>query len=170
MRRADARDAAELAQCAARLFEQTYAAELDAGDIEAHISASFSVERQRAELCDPSVVTTIVRSHDEFIAYAQVRRRAPPRCVDLAETVELHRFYLDRIAHGSGLAAALMQEARKAAQELGGRHLWLGVWERNARAIAFYGKAGFVDVGSTFYWVGPDKQVDRVLVAPVHVP
>jgi ribosomal protein S18 acetylase RimI-like enzyme len=44
-------------------------------------------------------------------------------------------------------------------------HIWLGVWEDNPRGIAFYKKKMFVDVGSTFYMVGPDKQIDRVMVS-----
>jgi GNAT superfamily N-acetyltransferase len=81
--------------------------------------------------------------------------------------IELHRFYLDKRTHGSGLATRLMQASREAALELGGRHLWLGVWERNPRALAFYRKAGFSDVGNTIYRVGPDPQTDRVLLAQV---
>ena len=60
-----------------------------------------------------------------------------------------------------------MQAVHEAARDVGGRHLWLGVWERNPRAIAFYKKANYVDVGSTFYMLGPDKQNDRVMVAEV---
>ena len=162
-------DAAELATFAARLFEQTYSAELSGDDIEAHVNDSFGIDQQHSELSDPSVVTILARSGDDLIAYAQVRRRAPPPCVEHAEPVELQRFYVDRVAHGTGLATMLMNKVRKAAGRLGGHNLWLGVWERNARAIAFYRKAGFIDVGSTFYMVGPDKQVDRVLVAPVRM-
>jgi diamine N-acetyltransferase len=45
--------------------------------------------------------------------------------------------------------------------------LWLGVWERNPRAIAFYAKSGFSEVGIHDFLVGTDRQTDRVLVAPV---
>ena len=86
-----------------------------------------------------------------------------------ARPIELQRFYVDRPAHGTGVAQALMGAARQAAREFGGEHLWLGVWERNPRAIAFYTKAGFRDVGSTVFQVGPDRQTDRVLVAPLTV-
>ena len=61
----------------------------------------------------------------------------------------------------------LMQAVRDAAREFEGRHLWLGVWEHNPRAQAFYRKQGFVDVGSTTFHVGTDRQTDRVLVAPI---
>jgi ribosomal protein S18 acetylase RimI-like enzyme len=60
-----------------------------------------------------------------------------------------------------------MSAVHEAAREFGGRHIWLSVWERNPRAIAFYTKVGFVDVGSTDFYVGPDRQTDRVLVAAV---
>ena len=63
-----------------------------------------------------------------------------------------------------------MRAVHKAARDFEGRHIWLGVWERNLRAIGFYEKAGFVDVGSTVYMVGPDRQVDRVLVTGVSPP
>jgi ribosomal protein S18 acetylase RimI-like enzyme len=60
-----------------------------------------------------------------------------------------------------------MSAVHKAAGELHGRHLWLSTWEQNPRAIAFYTKAGFTDAGSADFFVGSDRQRDRVLVAKV---
>jgi ribosomal protein S18 acetylase RimI-like enzyme len=60
-----------------------------------------------------------------------------------------------------------MIKACEAALELGGQHLWLGVWERNPRAIAFYLKSGFEKVGSHDFVVGGDTQTDWVFVAPL---
>jgi ribosomal protein S18 acetylase RimI-like enzyme len=57
-----------------------------------------------------------------------------------------------------------MAAVLRAAVELGGVTLWLGVWERNPRAIAFYQKCGFRDVGSHDFWFGNDRQTDRVMV------
>lgn len=164
MRRGVPADAAELAAFAARTFEATFAADNRPEDMQAHLTATYGIAQQRAELTDPSVATILAVYGTELLAYAQVRQKPPPACVTHDAPVELHRFYLDRNAQGSGLATRLMQAARLAALEFGGRHLWLGVWERNPRAIAFYKKCAFVDVGSTFYMVGPDKQTDRVLV------
>ncbi len=165
--RASIGDAAELARFAARTFEDTYSKDTRHEDVRAHIDAAFGVEQQTAELADPDVITILVRSDLALVAYAQVRRKESPACVSQPDPVELHRFYLDRGAHGTGLAAVLMHEVNRASLELGGRHLWLGVWERNPRAIAFYEKCGFRDVGSQTYMVGPDKQNDRVLVVEV---
>jgi ribosomal protein S18 acetylase RimI-like enzyme len=160
-------DAAALAEFAARTFEETYSADNSAEDTRAHLSATYGLKQQTAELVDPSVSTILARSNTELIAYAQIRRNAPPPCVTHPAPIQLHRFYVDRRAHGSGLASELMQAVHQAAHDFDGGHIWLSVWERNPRAIAFYEKARFVDVGSTIYMVGPDSQVDRVLVASV---
>jgi ribosomal protein S18 acetylase RimI-like enzyme len=58
-----------------------------------------------------------------------------------------------------------MAAAQEAGRELGGRTLWLAVWERNPRAIAFYEKFGFRDVGRQDFRLGSDLQTDRVMVA-----
>ena len=160
-------DAAELATFAAQTFEETYSADNSPDDLRTHLATSYGLAQQTAELADPLVLTILARLDGELVAYAQVRRNTPPVCVTHAAPVELHRFYVDHPAHGSGLASGLMEAVHQAARELQGRHIWLGVWERNPRAIAFYKKEKFVDVGSTFCMVGPDKQSDRVLVAEI---
>ncbi len=134
----------------------------------AHLAGSYRPELQAAELVDPDVVTLVATQQDTLVAYAQVRRNAtPPACVTACDPVELQRFYADRSVRGTGLAAQLMRRALQAAIELGGRHAWLGVWENNARAIAFYRKAGFEEIGRTVYVVGSDAQTDRVLLTPL---
>jgi len=160
-------DAAELAVFAARTFKETYSTKNRRDDMQAHLAATFGPAQQGAELADPLVATILARSGGELVAYAQLRKNPPPLCVTHAAPIELHRFYVDRRAHGTGVASRLMHEVHRAAREFQGRHIWLGVWEQNPRAIAFYKKAMFVDVGSTFYMVGPDKQIDRVLVSVV---
>ena len=60
--------------------------------------------------------------------------------------------------------STIMDAARRAGLELGGRVMWLSVWEQNPRAIAFYAKVGFRDVGSADFHVGSDRQTDRILV------
>jgi ribosomal protein S18 acetylase RimI-like enzyme len=163
--RGDVSDASELATFAARMFKEAYSADNKPDDLQAHLATAYGPAQQAAELADPLVIMILARLNRELVAYAQVRQSTPPPCVTHTAPIELHRFYVDQRAHGSGLASRLLQMVRQAARELEGRHIWLSVWERNPRAIAFYKKEKFVDVGSTFFMVGPDKQIDRVLVA-----
>lgn len=68
-----------------------------------------------------------------------------------------------------GVAQNLLPAALSAALELGGRSIWLSVWERNSLALAFYTKSGFEDVGMTDFWMGSARQLDRVLVQDLNL-
>ncbi|HEX5715660.1 MAG TPA: GNAT family N-acetyltransferase [Thermoanaerobaculia bacterium] len=170
IRRGVVSDAPALSAFAARTFAETFGAENRPEDMQVHLASSYGVPQQTRELANPDVVTLLAHQGETLIAYAQVRRQVPPPCVTQERPIELHRFYVDRPAHGSGIARVLMSAVHQAASELGGQHLWLGVWEHNPRAIAFYTKVGFVDVGSKDFYVGSDRQTDRVLVAVVGEP
>jgi ribosomal protein S18 acetylase RimI-like enzyme len=54
---------------------------------------------------------------------------------------------------------ACLDEAERAGCDL----VWLGVWERNPRAIAFYHKWGFEQVGTQTFQLGDDMQSDWIM-------
>jgi diamine N-acetyltransferase len=164
IRRASVSDAAALAELAARTFAETFAAENSPEDIESHLRQAYGVAQQTAELEDGDVTTLLAFQGAELVGFAQVQRKAAPSCVTGERPVELHRFYFLKSAQGQGLAAPLMHSVLEAARELGGLCIWLGVWERNPRAIAFYLKSGFVKAGSHVFVVGRDRQTDFVFV------
>jgi ribosomal protein S18 acetylase RimI-like enzyme len=109
------------------------------------------------------MITVLAERGDDIVGYALLRRGVSPPDIPLDGPVEIYRFYVDAPAHGTGVAQRLMAESLDAAQDLGGRRVWLGVWERNARAIAFYMKCGFRDIGTQYFQLGGDRQTDRVL-------
>jgi len=163
IRRAAAADAAGLASFAARTFAETFARDNTPEDMAAFLARSYGEAQQGAELADPSIVTLVAERGGSTVAFAQLRKGTTPACVTGAPAIELWRFYVDRPWHGRGVARTLMDAVANAAQQLGARTLWLGVWERNPRALAFYRKSGFQDVGTQSFMVGEDRQTDRVM-------
>ena len=157
-------DAAVVADLARRTFFDTFASTNDPNDMALHLAAAYGVEQQTRELQDPGVTTLLVEDDGRAIAYAQLRNDHVPDCVTDVGAIELWRFYVDRDWHGRGVAAALMERARAAARERGAKTLWLGVWERNDRARAFYAKCGFTDAGQHIFLFGTDPQTDLVMV------
>ena len=170
LRRGQSTDAEQLAAFAARTFTDTFAAANRPEDIAAYVPSAYGISQQASELADPEIITLILEHGAAIAAYAQVRLSAAPECVVSAAPVELWRFYVDQPWHGRGLASRLMAAVHDAAAELGGRTLWLGVWEKNQRAIAFYKKCGFSDVGQHDFYVGADRQTDRVMLTAVQQP
>lgn len=166
IRRATPRDAAPLARVAEKIFRDTFGPDNRAEDIEAYVARAYGEEPQRRELEDPNSTALLVEDRGALIAFAQLRLTpGSPH-----GQVEIARFYVDHSQHGRGVAQALMGVVTETAHALGAAKLWLGVWERNARAIAFYVKCGFVDAGSQPFLLGSDLQTDRVMVRTLITP
>ena len=169
IRTATIADAAVVSDLARRTFYDTFAASNDPADMALYLAGAYSIDMQTSELNDRDITTLLVEEAGAAIAYAMLRTDHVPECVIGPEPIELWRFYVDRAWHGRGVAATLMERVRTAARERGAKTLWLGVWERNDRARAFYAKCGFTDAGEHIFLFGTDPQTDRVMVTALNV-
>jgi ribosomal protein S18 acetylase RimI-like enzyme len=167
IRRGTAADAPKLAALARDTFFDTFASTNDPADMALHLQRAYGVDQQTAELTDPSVITLLVEEGEQLIAYAQLRTGDEPVCNTGPQPMELWRIYVHRDWHGKGVAQALMDRVLTEARQAGAQTLWLGVWERNPRALAFYAKCGFTDVGEHVFLFGTDPQTDRVMTRPL---
>ena len=76
--------------------------------------------------------------------------------------IELERIYAQKQLIGKGVGSALMNACLDHAARHSFESVWLGVWERNERAISFYERFGFKAVGETTFLIGTDLQRDVV--------
>jgi ribosomal protein S18 acetylase RimI-like enzyme len=77
--------------------------------------------------------------------------------------MELERIYSVKEQIGKGVGAELIKASIKEARDKGFDCLWLGVWDKNERAIKFYEKWGFKKVGSHVFMLGKDVQNDLIM-------
>jgi GNAT superfamily N-acetyltransferase len=148
-RSANTHDLAALAALARRSFFDAYCETDDHAVIEEYCARNFTQERFASILADPRARLVVATDGGGgLVGYAHVADSPPPPCVRGAVPVELVRLYLAREWIGRGVGAALMLAAIDEARSLGGQTLWLGVYERNPRAIAFYRRFGMQVVGT----------------------
>ncbi len=165
IRRATVADAEALTEIGARTFSETFAADNTPEDMRMFLEATWQPELQRAEILDEGMDTLLACDATGALAgFAQVRVARPPAGIEVRAPVELKRFYVDKPWHGQGLARTLMASAEQAARARGGREFWLGVFQNNERALAFYRKCGFRIVGTQVFVVGTDPQKDYVML------
>ncbi|KAI8817455.1 prolyl aminopeptidase [Fimicolochytrium jonesii] len=79
------------------------------------------------------------------------------------DTAEVERLYVDKMFLGKRLGKRLMDTIVEHVKAQGRTKLWLGVWEKNERALAFYEKAGFERIGEHVFLFGEDPQTDFIL-------
>lgn len=164
VRRATPADASLLAQMAEETFRAAFGALNSVEDMDLHCQSSYREDIQAAEISDPDMLTLLCAEGSSLAGFVQLKWGKQPACVATAAPGEIHRFYVRAHWHGRGVAQELMQSGIEALARRGSDAGWLGVWERNPRAIAFYRKCGFVEVGHQVFTVGRDPQRDVVMM------
>ena len=163
IRHAGREDAGLLAEFGARTFAETFAADNTQEDMTAYIDASFNLAQQTAELAHPASTFLIAEVGGVAAGYAQLQSGPPAEGVRGAQPIELVRLYVSREWLGRGVGEALMRRCVDEARQTGHGTIWLGVWERNGRAQAFYRKWNFRAVGEDVFQLGSDPQRDILM-------
>lgn len=165
VRRADLGDAEMLALAGAATFLDAFAGLIAAADIARHCAREHSPARYRGWLEDgvSSLWLTEAGPGDAPIGYAVLTTPDLP-LPNLDRDIELKRIYLLSRFQGSGAATAMMDAAIASAVATGKRRLLLGTYRENARAIAFYERSGFVEIGRRQFRVG-DTSYDDIVMA-----
>jgi diamine N-acetyltransferase len=167
IRKAQRHDAAQLAALAEATFRESFAEANTVEDMSLHCRSRYSEALQAAEIADPNMLTLLCEHGARPVGFAQLRWGQAPGCIVAEAPGEIQRLYVVGDFHGKGVAQDLMRACR---DELALRRsdvVWLGVWERNSRAIAFYKKLGFAQVGAHIFTVGRDPQRDLLMARPV---
>ncbi|KAI8916719.1 acyl-CoA N-acyltransferase [Powellomyces hirtus] len=163
IREATAADAASLATLARTTFDQTFRGVRDNkdSDIDACIAESFS----------PAIQLQEIQAHTFFIAcrdgkdigYIMLKLGTSEPCLQGPEPrAELARLYVLAEYKGQGVGKDLYAACLARAQEKGCKSIWLGVWEYNDAAKAFYTGRGFRKRGEHVFQFGEDPQIDEV--------
>ena len=163
LRYATAIDNVLLAEMGARTFYDTFAADNTPENMAAYLAASFSPEKQAAELADPSSVFLIAEVEGAAVGYARLKEGRPPTGITGIRPIEIVRIYARKGWIGRGVGVTLMKACLAEAEKRGCDTLWLDVWERNPRAIAIYRNWGFIEVGTQTFQLGNDLQRDLLM-------
>ena len=159
-------DLANLRKLAIDAFINAYAVFNKEADMQQYLKENFSEDVLRAELTNPEIVILVAEQENEILGYVKL---VPGGSEDLKlnRPLEIARLYSAVHAIGSGigkmLVAAVCDFARKNSYD----GIWLGVWQKNFRAVNFYQREGFRITGVTDFKLGDDVQDDFVMAMKV---
>ena len=168
MYRATIQDTTLLFSFMKRTFEATYAHLNEPVFFEQYVSTHFVEKLLAKELENPLIEFWIVKENDEIIAYNKlnINRLHDAENVTIpteGSMTELERIYVSEAQKGKGLGKLLIEKALERAAFYRNEWLWLGVWEENHKALAFYKTMGFETFGSHLFMMGSDPQNDFLM-------
>ncbi|WP_195219222.1 GNAT family N-acetyltransferase [Ligilactobacillus salivarius] len=154
-------DIKALQAIAKQTFTETFGSQNTAEDLAKFLSEEYKL---KAEVENPESFYYFYYFEDELAGYLKLNVGAAQTESDYPESLEIQRIYVLQKYQGKRIGLAMMQQALAVAEELKKPQVWLGVWENNFKAQAFYQKSGFKKVGSHDFILGDDKQTDYILL------
>lgn len=146
-----------------RTFEETFGGANTAADMERYLAEQFSHGRMLEECRNPDSRFFLAEREGRAAGYLKVNRGAAQTEAMGEEAVEIERIYVLGACHRQGIGAMLMDRAYAVARQWGAGRVWLGVWEKNTAAIAFYERCGFIRFGEHLFQLGGDAQTDILM-------
>ena len=144
-------------------FAQTFAADNTPENMAAYMNRAFTHEKLKSELENPNSEFYLVRINEDAIGYLKINTASAQTELQPHDTLEIERIYVLEDFYGQGIGLKLLEKSIAIAREKHLKSIWLGVWERNHRALRFYEKNGFQVFDKHVFKMGTDDQTDLMM-------
>jgi ribosomal protein S18 acetylase RimI-like enzyme len=166
IRKGTVEDVTLLKNIGAQTFYDTFSPHNTEENMKQYIEKTFTTEKLTDELVDKNSEFYIAQHLTTAVGYVKLRIGYDPKELK-TKAIEIERLYAIKSYIGKSVGKKLMEIAIESAHAKGFKTIWLGVWEHNKPALAFYEKFGFKKLGSHIFMLGNDEQTDYLVMKEI---
>ncbi|MFD2211692.1 GNAT family N-acetyltransferase [Virgibacillus halophilus] len=158
------RDLHKLQEISYNTFHDTFKHQNAPENMDAYLEKAFNLKQLEKELSNTASQFFFVCFNHELAGYLKVNMD-DAQSEEMGEgSLEIERIYIQHPFQKNGLGKYLLNSAIEIAMEHHKKKIWLGVWEKNENAIAFYKKNAFIQTGAHSFYMGDEEQIDLIMV------
>ncbi|MDI2589088.1 GNAT family N-acetyltransferase [Psychrobacillus sp. NEAU-3TGS] len=157
------KDSSKLQEVSYETFNETFKHQNSPENMNTYLQKAFNLCQLEKELSNTSSQFFFVYFNNEIAGYLKVNMNDAQSEKMGDDSIEIERIYIKNQFQKHGLGKYLFNKALEIAQESTKKKIWLGVWEKNDNAIAFYKKMGFVQTGTHSFFMGDEEQIDFIM-------
>lgn len=146
-----------------KTFVETYGEFNTKADMELYLKDHYGTSTIIEELRHPETKYFLACYNEVPAGFAKLRNIKQPDLLPYTKNIEIERLYVLQPFQHLKIGKALIEHCLQAAAIEGYEVVWLGVWQQNENAIAFYEKFGFEKFGTQSFLLGKDLQTDWLL-------
>jgi ribosomal protein S18 acetylase RimI-like enzyme len=156
-------DIDQLQRIGRQTFHETFSAFNSEENMNKYLEEGFSTEKLTAELNDKNAEFYFATHEKKVIGYLKLNSGASQTELKDNKALEIERIYVVNQFHGKKAGQTLYNKAIEIARQKKVDYVWLGVWEKNSRAMTFYRKNGFVEFDKHIFKLGNEEQTDIMM-------
>ncbi|GMK37161.1 spermidine/spermine N(1)-acetyltransferase [Paenibacillus sp. CCS19] len=156
-------DLSILQEISIETFTDTFRDHNSPDNMTAYLDKAFNLPQLEQELSNAASAFYFIYFNNEIAGYLKINTNEAQTEPMGDDSLEIERIYVRMIYQKQGLGKYLIDKAIEIASDFNKKKVWLGVWERNERAIAFYAKLKFVQTGAHAFYMGDEEQIDFIM-------
>lgn len=156
-------DITQLSEIARETYSETFSDINSPETMSSYIEGAFNTEQLRKEISNPDSLFLFLICEGNTAGYLKLNEHIAQTEFQEPDGLEIERIYLRKDFQGVGLGSTLLDKAIDIAKIKNKSYVWLGVWEQNEQAIAFYEHKGFKKTGYHYFEMGSERQKDYIM-------
>ncbi len=144
-------------------FNDTFREQNSPENMQAYLERAFNSKQLEKELSNISSQFFFVYFNNEVAGYLKLNTNDAQSEEMGDESLEIERIYVKNKFQKHGIGKYMLNKAVEIARDCNKKKIWLGVWEKNENAVAFYKKMGFVHTGAHSFYMGDEEQMDLIM-------
>jgi ribosomal protein S18 acetylase RimI-like enzyme len=146
-----------------KTFSDTFSEGNKKNNLNLYISQNFCYEKLSDELNTSHSKFYFIEHNNEKIGYLKLNYVDAQADTHDFIGLEIQRIYVLKKFQGKGAGKMLYNKAIELAKSAQLAYLWLGVWEKNMKAIRFYEQLGFEIFAEHEFKFGSEIQTDKLM-------
>jgi len=163
IKEAGAADAEVISKLSTETFFETYSWYNTTENMREYTQKHFSVEQTKKDFLEKDTYFFLAYLNNEVIGYTKLRVFEHPEELKNKKHIEIERIYVQKKYQDKKIGYELIKNCIAFAAKKNFEIIWLGVWEQNTKALAFYERVGFIKFGAHIFQLGDDAQKDYLL-------
>ena len=156
-------DKVQLQKISSQTFVKTFSESNTKEDMDRYLQENLNLEVLEAEIRNESSFFYFAISNNDIIGYLKLNSGSAQTELNDIQAIEIERIYILKDYHGQKIGQLLYEKAIEVAHKINAKYIWLGVWEKNFKAIRFYKKNGFMEFDKHIFKLGNDEQTDIMM-------
>ncbi|QEY22608.1 GNAT family N-acetyltransferase [Psychrobacillus sp. AK 1817] len=144
-------------------FNETFKHQNSLENMNSYLERAFNLKQLEKEILNISSQFFFAYFNNEIAGYLKINTNDAQSEKMGDESLEIERIYIKNKFQKHGIGKYLFNKAMDIAVKSNKQKIWLGVWDKNENAIAFYEKMGFIQTGAHSFYMGDEEQIDFIM-------
>jgi ribosomal protein S18 acetylase RimI-like enzyme len=153
IRKATENDAKAIVEIGLEAVKEAHKESCSVEDMNEYLETHYNIDAISDELNDSKNEYHLISYKEHPVGFSKIIMNAPHSNIPMKNAAKLDRIYLLKEYYGLKLGYELLRFNIALAKNNRQAGIWLFTWIGNSRAVSFYKKAGFNNIGSHWFKV-----------------